>query len=146
MRDFATFPAQGPKHSILLVEDESAMLEVMREYLVLYGHEVVKAKGGDEAKARLAQREFDVVVTDLWMPGGSGSDLIVHLRREYPGVGVVVVTAQPRTLLPPEMFSGEFRIEAVIEKPFLLAKLAEAVAAAGERARLNAGLVAAIAQ
>jgi DNA-binding NtrC family response regulator len=134
-----TSPAERPSYSILVVDDEDEMRTVIRAFLAVFGHDVVEAKGGKDAKWHLANRPFDVVVTDLWMPDGSGLGLIQHIRHEHKAVSIVAMTGRLRTLLPPELTTGKDKLDAILEKPFPLPDLVEAVAAAGEHARMIAG-------
>ena len=56
---------------------------------------VAEAASGDELLAALRQRTPDVAVLDLRMPGPSGLDLIKHIRAEFPGLRVLVLSAHP---------------------------------------------------
>ncbi len=56
---------------------------------------LAEAADGDELLAALREREPDVVVMDLRMPGPSGLDLVKHLRAEFPRLGVLVLSANP---------------------------------------------------
>src|SRR5215467_15517578 len=66
--------------SILLVDDSKAMLEMLDRSLVSEGYQVATAASGEEAVTRLAEEEFDVVVTDLVMPGLGGLDVLERAR------------------------------------------------------------------
>ena len=85
------------KKSILVVEDTQLLRRVLKEELEAGGLEVVTASDGAEALARLAERRFDVVLTDLVMPGMDGLELMEAIRREAPELPVVIVTAHERS-------------------------------------------------
>jgi CheY-like chemotaxis protein len=60
---------------ILVVDDEPSVLEVTGELLVREGHEVATAAGAEEALELLRQRSFDLLITDITMPGIDGLQL-----------------------------------------------------------------------
>jgi DNA-binding NtrC family response regulator len=79
--------------TILVVEDNSAVRFAYQILLKNAGHEVVEAVSGDDAIAKLSDgRRFDLVITDLWMPGTDGFTVIGHVKRHHPGTPVVAVT------------------------------------------------------
>src|SRR5262245_8736073 len=78
---------------ILVADDEAGIREFLADALELDGHEVVKAANGDEAARLLDQRSFDLVLTDLKMPGKDGMMLVRKVRAEQPELQVIVLTA-----------------------------------------------------
>ncbi len=101
---------------ILVVDDEAGIREMIRAVLVGDGHEVVTAKGGEEAVGLIAGDTPDLVLTDLAMPGMSGVELLRHLSENHPDVPSIVITAYG---------SKESAVEAMrhgavnyLEKPF----------------------------
>jgi two-component system response regulator FlrC len=78
---------------ILVVDDEDGIRAFLAEALEDDGHTVVQAGDGEEALARLAERRFHVVLTDLSMPNLDGMTLLKTVRRDHPDVEVVVLTA-----------------------------------------------------
>lgn len=80
--------------SVLLVDDEPSVRHVVRRMLEREGHTVVEADGGVAALAaiRTAERPFDVLLTDLVMPGMHGRELVLHVRREYASIPVVCMS------------------------------------------------------
>ncbi len=78
---------------ILVVDDEAGLREFLSDSLELDQHQVVTAKDGLEAARLLDERGFDLVLTDLKMPGMGGIDLLRKLRAEQPEVEVIVMTA-----------------------------------------------------
>ena len=77
---------------ILLADDERAIAITLRDDLERAGHKVTLAKDGDEARAQLAEHAFDVLVTDIRMPGASGIELLQEVKRTRPETEVVIVT------------------------------------------------------
>jgi CheY-like chemotaxis protein len=77
---------------VLLVEDDALIRMDAADMLQELGHEVVEAEYGPDALAVLEQRPVDVLVTDIGLPGMSGTDLAGHARRLQPGIGVIFAT------------------------------------------------------
>ena len=77
---------------LLLVEDELALREATAERLEEHGYRVVQAESGEAALQSLADFAFDVVITDLRLPGIDGIQLIETARERYPDIAGLVVT------------------------------------------------------
>ncbi|RMF80134.1 MAG: sigma-54-dependent Fis family transcriptional regulator [Nitrospirae bacterium] len=78
---------------VLLVDDDRNLREVTRVGLSRHGFEVVAAASGEEGLAAAEAEAFDVVVTDLRMPGMGGMTLLRRLQERQPGLPVIVLTA-----------------------------------------------------
>jgi two-component system response regulator HydG len=76
---------------VLIVDDEAKLAKFVAQALELEGHEVVRAGGGREALALLAERPFEVVVTDLRMPEVDGLAVLAAARRVRPAPPEVIV-------------------------------------------------------
>jgi DNA-binding response OmpR family regulator len=85
----SSFPL-GPK--VLLVEDDNALLEMLRRTLDRGGFAVVTAADGREALARFRETTFQAVITDILMPEIDGFELIRQLRREAPDLVVIAIS------------------------------------------------------
>src|SRR5450756_2137882 len=77
---------------LLIVEDEAALREVVAERLADQGYDVVQAANGEEAVDRLAEFAFDIVVTDLRLPGIDGGKVLEAAVTRYPDIIGIVVT------------------------------------------------------
>ncbi|MGP0060051.1 MAG: PAS-domain containing protein [Beijerinckiaceae bacterium] len=86
--------ATGPRHLVLLVEDEPDVRKVVRLQLLSLGHVVLEASDGNEALGLLVQSaEISVLVSDIVMPGGlSGIDLAKAAHERRPDVRIVLMT------------------------------------------------------
>ena len=77
---------------LLFVDDEPALRSLMAERLAERGFEVVEADSGERALELLDQFAFDIVITDLRLPGIDGARVIEAARERYPGIVAIVIT------------------------------------------------------
>ena len=82
----------APQAHLLFVDDEPALRALMAERLADRGFEVAQAESGEKAIALLEQFAFDVVITDLRMPGIDGTQVIATALERYPGIVGIVIT------------------------------------------------------
>jgi CheY-like chemotaxis protein/anti-sigma regulatory factor (Ser/Thr protein kinase) len=103
-------------HKLLVVDDDSSMLELVRAMLAETGWEVHSAADGDEALSRAEEVAYDVVLTDILMPGLDGLALLGRLKSRHPGARVVVMTVKNT----PDHVIGSLRRDAAgyVSKPF----------------------------
>jgi CheY-like chemotaxis protein len=116
--------------SILLIDDVPAVLISMRIVLQGGGHQVTTISGGNQGLALLRDRQFDLVITDIWMPGSSGTAVIREGRRLQPGTRFIAITGGdpngPAKASPHP--DGDFGADRVLLKPFEKGELLAAVA------------------
>lgn len=79
--------------SILVVDDEADMRDLLKDELSDRGHRVDVAANGREALKKLADTGYTVVLTDLRMQGMQGLGLLGEIKRDYPGTNVIIMTA-----------------------------------------------------
>lgn len=79
--------------TVLVVDDDVEMRELMRDILSERGHHVTTAESGQEALTQLAEGDYAVVLTDLRMKGMEGLELLAEIARAHPDVGVILMTA-----------------------------------------------------
>ena len=77
---------------LLFVDDEPALRALMAERLSDHGFDVVEAESGERAVELLHQFAFDIVITDLRMPGMDGTQVIEAALERYPGIIGIVIT------------------------------------------------------
>ena len=123
---------------VLIVDDESSVLFLLREVLEERGHEVLSAPGGVEARALADSRKLDdieLVLTDFAMPEFDGLSLMAHLRRQNPDLPVVLLTARGSERLAARAIKeGAFDY---LPKPFELEELEAVVVRALETGSLR---------
>ncbi|MFT5685221.1 MAG: two-component system response regulator AtoC [Myxococcota bacterium] len=79
--------------SILVVDDEPSIRKVLAAQLKRVGYGVTAAANGAEAVSLLSERPFDLVISDLQMPGIDGMALLAHCRASLPALPVILITA-----------------------------------------------------
>jgi serine/threonine protein kinase len=94
-RKRAAPPAAPPsaKPKVLIVDDESDIRTLLRAVLSVSVYAVEDAQDGQEAADKLAQRKFDLVISDIYMPNMDGIQLLKHMREKEIMLPVVIVTA-----------------------------------------------------
>ena len=110
----------GPEHmehaSILVIEDEPLIRETLADMLSLGGHQVTLAESGEDGIRLFYQQEYDIVLTDLAMPGVSGWEVARSIREQRKDVPIVIVTGWGVTIERSEM--EENGVDDVLPKPF----------------------------
>jgi CheY-like chemotaxis protein len=114
--------ARQESSSILVVEDNSEVANFAEALLSELGHKVTRAASGEEALDLARERHFDIVFSDVVMPGMGGLKLADILAREQPDLPVVLATGYSQEIA--ETGAGG---RPVILKPYRLATLAEAL-------------------
>jgi CheY-like chemotaxis protein len=106
--------------SVLVVDDENDICQLLEQWLKPLGHTVAAAPNGTTA-LRLAEHTcFDLVVTDVLMPDGDGPKLIEGLKRVQPAARVLAISGGGRYLDSNECLkiARGFGADAAIMKPF----------------------------
>lgn len=110
--------------SILVVDDDSQVLEVVGEMLRLEGYDVSTAVDGRDAVSQFKGGQFDLVITDLIMPEKEGLETIAELRTLRDGVPVIAMSGGgrigPTDYLETARFIGA---NATLAKPFARSEL-----------------------
>jgi DNA-binding NtrC family response regulator len=126
--------ADSPKH-LLLVEDEAPLREAVAERLADCGFTVTQAETGELALERLADFAFDVLVTDLRLPGIDGARVIEEAVGRYPDIIPIVVTGYGTVRDAVDVIKrGAIDF---VTKPFQFDELLHALSAAIEQRRLR---------
>jgi two-component system response regulator AtoC len=85
-------PVSDPAPHLLLVDDETALRQLTAERLAERGFEVVQADSGEQALELVDQFAFDLLITDLRLPGIDGTGVINAARAKYPAIVGIVIT------------------------------------------------------
>jgi len=125
----------APLH-LLLVEDEAAYREVVAERLTEQGYKVAQAGTGEEALGRLNDFAFDILLTDLRLPGVDGRQVLNEAFERYPDIIAVVITGFGTVKEAVEV--TRLGAEGFITKPFQFEELVHVLQTAVEKRRLRA--------
>jgi CheY-like chemotaxis protein len=119
---------QQKPRAILVVDDEPTSRELISLMLEQRGYQVATANDGRAGELCLAQKTFDLVITDLLMPERDGLELIGALRRGHPDTHIIAITGGGH--LPGSKYLQLARglgAHTLLEKPFSQAALLGAV-------------------
>ncbi len=125
--------------SILIVDDEVPICQLLSRWLNREGHECFVASSGEEALNLLRGEHVDLVLSDIMMPGMSGIDLLHVIRPVYPDVAVLMITAvndKSTAMLALELGAYGYVIKP-FEKNEILIQVASALARRRERLLLQ---------
>jgi len=125
----------GPTPHILFVDDEAALRALMAERLRERGFEVVEAESGEKALELLDQFAFDIIITDLRMPGIDGGRVIEAAVGRYPGIVAIVITGYGT--MKDAVDATKRGASDFIAKPFQFDELMHALEKALEQRRLT---------
>jgi two-component system response regulator HydG len=124
---------------VLVVDDDHAMGKMVVDRLLRRGYEAAGRNAAEEALALLLSEEFDVVVTDIRMPGMSGLDLCTRIVSHRPDLPVVVITAFGS--LDTAIAAIRAGAHDFVHKPFEIEELVLRIEGAARHRALHAELV-----
>ncbi len=107
--------------TILVIDDEQGILQLMHQALTTYGHNVETANNGQEGIRKFDAGCFDIVITDIRMPVIDGNGVVAHIRKsEKQSIPVIAISGTPWL---PEADNFDM----VLPKPFPLKQLIESI-------------------
>lgn len=110
---------QGQGETVLVVDDEGAILDITRETLQSFGYRAVLASGGQEALAIYACGGIDVALIDLMMPGFNGPQAIAAMRGLNPAAKIITVSGHSIE----EAQAATPGVDAFLTKPYTVDEL-----------------------
>lgn len=116
---------------ILLVDDDDDVRRAMSRTLERLGQEVTPARTGREALSSMEESAPDLLLTDINMPDMDGIELMMAVRKRWPGVPIIAVSGGG--MLPKDLLLANASVlgaVATLQKPVELAALGEALASA----------------
>jgi CheY-like chemotaxis protein len=105
------------KRRALIVDDEEAYRIFLTDIFERAGYQATTASNGIEALDLTAKQKFDVIVTDMVMPGMEGKEFIAQLRNEGSTVPIIAITGYVNGLACLEA-TDQYHVNGVIYKPF----------------------------
>ena len=119
------FPVESTGARILVVEDEAGARDSLQQVLQALGYIVTATASAEEAGLLPAAPPFQILLTDLMLPGILGTELAVGLRDRWPGLHVILMSGYlPDEAVRGDVESGRLRF---LQKPFGVAALATEV-------------------
>ena len=104
------------KETILVVDDDPKLLKAISLRLKLSGYNVAVAFSGAEALILAESERPDLIITDIWMPMGTGFSLAYRLREHVPGVPLLFLSASRQANL--KEMAEKIGAVAFLEKPY----------------------------
>jgi DNA-binding NtrC family response regulator len=111
-------------HHILIVDDELEATAMLSKFLTSRGYGTQTAANGGDALELVLTDRYDVVMTDLRMPGMDGADFLARIRVERPALPVIVMTGHT-TFDPDDSLWTQAGITSVLNKPLNLREVSE---------------------
>jgi signal transduction histidine kinase/CheY-like chemotaxis protein len=124
-----------PKEKVLIVDDEIDVLDLCKRILENQGYEVRSAHNGYEAIEIAKNEQFDLLLTDIKMPGMNGLEIAQALKQSDPGI--ICVTMTGFSTMDMAINAVKLGINEFILKPFTPAELSKSIAKALEKERLR---------
>lgn len=116
----------NPKCKILVVDDDLDVNTTLALMLEFDGHEVQTTYTGEAALAMLEKGQFDLIITEYWLPRMKGNELAALVKQQWPNQPIIMATANLDELnMEVHPISG---VECLINKPFSMPQLREAMA------------------
>jgi len=109
------------KTRILIVEDEPAMVEGLRDNFEYEGYDVISAADGAEGLERALKDQPDLVVLDVMMPKMSGLDVCKQLKGKKPSIPIIMLTARGQEI--DKVVGLELGADDYVTKPFSIREL-----------------------
>jgi two-component system probable response regulator PhcQ len=122
--------------TLLIVDDEPAILKALQRIVRDDGYKVLTALDGEEALRLVAAESVDIVLSDMDMPGMSGLDLMVRLRRNHPAAVRLLLTGRG-TLAAAVGAINDGEVYRFMTKPWDIDELREVLRQAAARAMKN---------
>jgi CheY-like chemotaxis protein len=110
---------------ILVIDDEENLRNLLSEILITYGYQVKVAPGGEEGLASFQEEKYDMVITDLGMPGMSGWVVSKEIKRMDPTTPVVLLTGW--SVQPEDEKLKDKEADLILPKPFQLEQVLSVV-------------------
>lgn len=123
---------------VLLVDDDNDVRSVIAQSLIRHGLEVVGACGVKEALQQVVSQSFDVLVTDLHMPGaGDGFAVVTAMRHFQPDVLTIILSGYPD--LPEAMQAISQNVDQILSKPVPISELLNVIQSKATDRKLSTG-------
>ena len=120
-------PKNPAEINILIVDDEKNLTQAMRKLLSAEGYHTQTAGSGEDALVMVKELSYDVVFLDVNMPGMNGLETFKKLKKVSPASGVIMITGYGKTLKTLVEEARSLGVHCVIDKPFKINQITEAI-------------------
>ena len=108
-------------HSILIIDDDEALRELLEDVLARTGNHIYLAEDGDIGLRIIDQHAIDLVITDIYMPNTDGLEVTSKLRRSHPKMKIIVMSGKaPDFSMDSALMLGAHES---LKKPFPISEL-----------------------
>ena len=121
-------------NAVLIIEDEKAIAEILTRALIKHGYQVETASNGREGLEKFDEGFYDIVITDIIMPGLDGNGVVRYIRESKKPLTPVVGISGTPWLLEDEIF------DAVLTKPFSIKTIVTTIQNLPHRKTATTGL------
>ncbi|MCD6163617.1 MAG: response regulator [candidate division Zixibacteria bacterium] len=104
------------RKSILIVDDDQDILDILKYTLELEGYKIYTAVTAEDAMHLISENNIRAVVSDILLPGMSGFDFMVFIKKEYVHVPVILITGHSGKITPEKILSHG--ADGYFQKPF----------------------------
>lgn len=123
---------------LLIIEDEASLQELMTAALRKEGYIVENAMDYSEAMERIGVYSYDCILLDINLPGGSGLDILRHIKKSGAKMNVIIISA--RDSIDDKVAGLELGADDYLAKPFHLAELSARIRSVARRSRNDGDL------
>lgn len=102
--------------NILVIDDDTGLRSVLQTFLQVLGHSVVVAQDGEEGLRLFQEADYDLILTDLVMPGAEGIEVIMKIKEVKPETHIVAITGYDKY----SDLASALNVDQVLYKPFTL--------------------------
>lgn len=102
---------------VLLIDDNEEFRHLLHDRLRDEGHDVRTAESGSVGLRLVAEFSPNIVITDIFMPGTEGLDVILALKENHPGIKIIAISGNPRSSTYLRL-AETFGVDHILEKPF----------------------------
>lgn len=113
--------------TVLIVDDEPRIREIVQEILIQNGHKVSEATDGLDAVERLTHSRFDLIISDFTMPRMGGLGILKHLRKNKIRTPTLILSGSTISGLDDEAHLKELGAYAIVRKPIEIDELVQQI-------------------
>lgn len=124
---------ENKNHTILVIDDDTDILKVLKANLELHKYTVATAESWTEGQKTISARKPDLLILDLMLPDGDGVEICRSLRKQYPSLPIIMLTAKDK--ISDKVIGLESGADDYVVKPFETLELIARIKACLRRAK-----------